>query len=74
DEEIPVGGKIMAVADVFDALTSERPYRKPSTAEEAFALLEQGIGKHFDGEVVAAFKRYFYKAQAREKEEVEGKG
>jgi len=74
DGEIPVGGKIMAVADVFDALTSERPYRKPSTAEEAFAMLEQGIGKHFDGEVVAAFKRYFYKAQAKEKEKVEAKG
>jgi HD-GYP domain-containing protein (c-di-GMP phosphodiesterase class II) len=66
DEEIPLGGKIMAVADVFDALTSQRPYRSPSTPEEAFAVLEEGVGKHFDGEVVAAFKRYFYKKKQGE--------
>jgi len=58
--EIPLGGKIMAVADVFDALTSHRPYRNPSSPEEAFAILDQGIGSHFDGEVVVAFKRYFF--------------
>jgi len=74
DGEIPVGGKIMAVADVFDALTSDRPYRKPTTQEEAFAILEGGVGKHFDGEVVAAFKRYFSKRQAKEQEEAKAKG
>jgi HD-GYP domain-containing protein (c-di-GMP phosphodiesterase class II) len=69
DGEIPLGGKIMAVADVFDALTSNRPYRNPCTTEEAFAMLEEGIGKHFDGEVVTAFKIYFNKRRAKEGEE-----
>ena len=74
DGEIPLGGKIMAVADVFDALTSDRPYRRPSTPEEAFALLEKGIGTHFDGEVVAAFKKFFYKRRAKGQEEAQAKG
>lgn len=65
DKEIPLGGKIMAVADVFDALTSFRPYRNPSSPEEAFAELDAGIGKHYDGEVVAAFKRFFFRKKMK---------
>lgn len=53
----------MAVADVFDALTSKRPYRDPSSPEEAFDIIEEGIGRHFDGEVVAAFKKYFFRTR-----------
>ena len=65
DVKVTVGSgslsRIVAVADVFDALTSQRPYRNPASPEEAFAFLEDGVGKHYDGEVVAAFKRFFFR-------------
>jgi putative two-component system response regulator len=53
--EIPIFGRIVAVADVFDALTSERPYKKAWSIEQASQLLRDGSGKHFDPECVAAF-------------------
>ncbi|KXB32564.1 transcriptional regulator [Dechloromonas denitrificans] len=46
--DIPVFGRIVAVADVFDALTSERPYKKAWSLEDACRFLEDGRGKHFD--------------------------
>jgi len=46
--DIPLFGRIVAVADVFDALTSERPYKKAWPLEEARHFLEEGRGKHFD--------------------------
>ncbi|RIX42021.1 MAG: response regulator [Rhodocyclales bacterium GT-UBC] len=46
--DIPVFGRVVAVADVFDALTSERPYKKAWPLEEAVRFLEEGRGKHFD--------------------------
>lgn len=52
---IPIYGRIVAVADVFDALTSERPYKLAWDDERAFALLKDGSGKHFDPQCVAAF-------------------
>ena len=54
-EEIPLAGRIVAVADVFDALTSDRPYRPARTADEAVAMLEDGRGTAFDPAVVDAF-------------------
>jgi response regulator RpfG family c-di-GMP phosphodiesterase len=54
-EEIPLSARIMAVADVFDALVSERPYKRPYSAEEAFAIIEKESGSHFDPNVVKAF-------------------
>ncbi len=53
--EIPLLGRIVAVADVFDALTSERPYKKAWSLEDARNLLEEGRGKHFDPLCVEAF-------------------
>lgn len=53
--EIPVFGRIVAVADVFEALTSHRPYRDPMTQEEALSVLEEGRGRHFDPAVLEAF-------------------
>ncbi len=53
--EIPLFGRIVAVADVFDALTSERPYKKIWPLEEAMLYLENGRGKHFDPLCVEAF-------------------
>ena len=54
-EIIPLEARIVAVADVFDALTSTRPYKKSWSNEEAFAHLDAHKGKHFDPRCVAAF-------------------
>ncbi|NOU40157.1 MAG: response regulator [Methylotenera sp.] len=55
NEEIPLFGRIVAVADVFDALTSERPYKRAWSIEDACQLLRDGIGQHFDPTCVEAF-------------------
>lgn len=57
-EEIPLGARILAVADFFDAVTSKRHYRNPMNHEEALGLLKKGNGIHFDSTVVEAFIRY----------------
>ncbi|MCB4358229.1 bacteriohemerythrin [Quatrionicoccus australiensis] len=54
-EEIPLLARICAVADVFDALTSARPYKNPWPVEEAAAWVRQQAGSHFDPQVVVAF-------------------
>jgi putative two-component system response regulator len=54
-EAIPIMGRIVAVADVFDALTSVRPYKLAWETERAFAFLDDGAGTHFDPACVAAF-------------------
>ncbi|HQC29748.1 MAG TPA: response regulator [Methylotenera sp.] len=54
--EIPLEARIVAVADVFDALTSERPYKKAWTNQAAIDYITEQSGKHFDPECVAAFK------------------
>lgn len=54
-EEIPLSARIVAIADVFDALTSERPYKKAWPTEKAIALLEEEAGSHFDPTLVPIF-------------------
>jgi putative two-component system response regulator len=54
-EEIPQVGRIVAVADVFDALTSVRPYKPAWTVEAAVEELKRGSGTHFQPQVVEAF-------------------
>lgn len=54
-ESIPLVARVVAVADAFDAMTSDRPYRKGMTADQAFAELEANAGSHFDPRCVAAF-------------------
>ena len=54
-EEIPLSARIMAVADVFDALIAERVYKKGFPYEKAMAIITEGAGKHFDPKVVEAF-------------------
>ncbi len=56
-EEIPIEGRIVALADVFDALASKRPYKKAWTLEDIFELIDQSNGTHFDPKIVAAFYR-----------------
>ena len=55
-EAIPITGRITAIADVFDALTSKRPYKEAFSVEKAFGIIEEGKGSHFDPDVVDAFK------------------
>lgn len=54
-EEIPIEGRIVAMADVFDALTSDRPYKKAWTVEEASQLIAENSGTHFDPQLVALY-------------------
>ncbi len=54
-EDIPLEGRIVAVADVFDALSSARPYKKAFSRQKCFDILEEGRGKHFDSCVLDAF-------------------
>lgn len=53
--DIPLTARVFAVADVFDALTSRRPYKAPLSRAEALGILIRGRGKHFDPEVVDVF-------------------
>ena len=54
-EEIPLSARVMAVADVFDALVSKRSYKKPFTFDQAIGIIEEGAGSHFDPRVAKAF-------------------
>jgi PAS domain S-box-containing protein len=54
-ETIPLVGRIVAVADVFDALTHDRPYKTAWTTAHAIAQIEHDAGSHFDPQIVAAF-------------------
>jgi HD-GYP domain-containing protein (c-di-GMP phosphodiesterase class II) len=53
-DAIPLGARILAVADTFDALTSDRPYRRGMEVERATAILQEGAGTQWDERVVAA--------------------
>ena len=53
--DIPIACRIAAIADVFDALTSRRPYKEPLSVEKSQAIIREGRGSHFDPDVVDAF-------------------
>lgn len=54
-EDIPLSARIMAIADVFDALVSKRCYKDAMPVEEAFRIIEEESGTHFDPELVEVF-------------------
>jgi putative two-component system response regulator len=56
-EDIPVEGRITAIADVFDALTSARPYKEPITIEDALEMMSEDSGAHFDPTLMELFLR-----------------
>jgi HD-GYP domain-containing protein (c-di-GMP phosphodiesterase class II) len=58
-EEIPLLGRLLGVADFYDAITSTRPYRAALTPEQAVALLREGSGTHFDARIVEAVLRLY---------------
>lgn len=55
--DIPLSARIVAVADVFDALTTERPYKKAWPVSEALRYIDENVGRHFDPELVRLFHR-----------------
>jgi len=59
-EVIPVGARIIAIADVFQALTSNRPYRKAFSWEEAIKIIKEGSGTQFDPKIVKLFLKLIY--------------
>ena len=68
-KDIPLNARIFAIADVFDALTSRRPYKEPMSFDQAMAILRESSGTHFDPEVLQAFQEI-----ARTLYEMYGKG
>ena len=60
-EEIPLPARIVALADVYDALTSERPYKAAQPASRARQIIQSESGRHFDPVIVHAFQNRFAK-------------
>jgi len=54
-EDIPLEGRLLAIADVYDALVSERPYKKPFSHEQAVEIIKKDTGTHFDPKIAEAF-------------------
>ncbi len=61
--EIPIEGRIVALAEVFDALTTSRPYKTPMTFEQAIETLCKESGKHFDPDIIQAFLKVMTRFQ-----------
>jgi len=66
EEAVPIAGRIIAIADVYDSLTRKRHYRDPMPLDEVLSYLEEGRGSHFDPAVLDAFFSY-------QREELDGK-
>ncbi|OHC92253.1 MAG: hypothetical protein A3J87_06340 [Sideroxydans sp. RIFOXYB12_FULL_59_6] len=56
-DDIPISARLMAVADVYDAVSSRRVYKSAVHHNEVVRIIEEGSGKHFDPDIVEAFKR-----------------
>ena len=64
-EEIPIGARVLTVIDCFDALVSDRPYRKGMNAEEAIGIVRSMSGTQFDPTVVAVLEKLYAKLEAQ---------
>ncbi len=74
---IPLECRIVAVADVFDALTSWRPYKPPLSDDEAISMMLEGAGRHFDPEIIEVFRDrlenlLLVRSQIRDRDDVNG--
>jgi putative two-component system response regulator len=56
-KDIPLEGRLMAIADVYDALISKRPYKRPFSTDDARRIIETGKGVHFDPVLVDVFSK-----------------
>ncbi|PLQ00316.1 HD-GYP domain-containing protein [Cupriavidus pauculus] len=63
-DELPLAVRVVSIADAFDAMTEDRCYRPGMTEEAACAVLEHGIGTHFDGDLVSIFIDGFSRIQS----------
>ncbi len=72
-KEIPWAARILAVADTFDAITSDRVYRKGRDAAAAMRILEANAGSQFDPDLVAAFRRVYERGETQHPEGVLGR-
>lgn len=70
DDEIPLAARILSIADTFDAMTTDRPYRKALSDEEALGELERNRGIQFDPEVVKVFAE-IWKTKVKGKKDLE---
>ena len=75
--EIPLSARIVALADVFDALTSKRPYKEAFSFDLSMSIIEEGMGKHFDPNILEVFlanrsrvKQMYEEFSAKEKDEM----
>lgn len=64
-EEIPLGARVLAIADCYDALTSDRPYRQALSHSRATALIEDQVGTMYDPNLAVAFLRIIQPTQTR---------
>jgi len=65
-DQIPLGSKIIAVADFFEAITAKRHYREPMPLKVAFQVLREESGAHFEEEIIEALIRFFEKNHAQD--------
>ena len=70
-EEIPIGARILSAVDCFDALASDRPYRRALPVEEALAYLKSKAGVQFDPEVVRLLEEHYPELEERAHQEIE---
>ncbi len=68
EKEIPIQGRILALADVYDALTTSRPYHKPKPHEEVLEIMTTESGKHFDPSLTPVFVEIISKMRAQKKQ------
>jgi len=54
-QDIPISARVFAIVDVFDALTSKRPYKEALSLKQTLAIMQEGSGKHFDPDLLGAF-------------------
>lgn len=73
-EQIPIGARILAVVDCFDALTSERPYRRAMSPEEAMCHLQSERGKSYDPQIVEHIERRYQELEQMVSGSVQEKG
>ena len=56
EDDIPLAGRIVAIADVYDALRTRRPYKEPYSEEKAYGIIVSDSGTHFDPSLIEVFK------------------
>lgn len=70
-EEIPIGARILTVVDCFDALASERPYRRALPLDEAMTMVKNKAGSHFDPEVVRLLEEHYPRLEEMARRRIE---